>query len=137
MQVWERVAGRDSAPPELRGMEQRCREMAALFHVLAEQTRGEQRERLTHLQRAEQADAMALLGMRILAGEEPGQARFFRADKVGLRRGLAQAFRSSRQAMADYRSASSAGEYAPVFAQMAREQSRHMAEILALIGQTT
>ena len=138
MRVWERVSGAgQDAKTDLRGMELRCREQAAVFRILAESCPNELRERLLKLQRQVHNDAMALRGMRILAGEEPEKLRGYAAGKVALRRGLAQCFRRCCQARADYLGCARHAEHGPVFAAMAQEETRRMAEILALIGMAT
>ena len=138
MRVWERVSGAgQEVQPDLRGMELRCREQAAVLRILAESCPNELRERLLKLQRQVHNDAMALRGMRILAGEEPEKLRNYAAGKVALRRGLAQCFRRCCQARADYLGCVRHKEHGPVFAAMAQEEARRMAEILALIGMAT
>lgn len=126
--VWQRVKG----GPDLRGMELRCRESAAAFRQLAASASGENRDTLLRLHGQEHANAERLLGMRILSGEEPEPKRKYDAVPTPLLRGLAQAVHRSRQALADY--SGQTGEYAPVFAVMAREEAARMGELLGLIG---
>ena len=138
MRVWERVSGAgQEVQPDLRGMELRCREQAAVFRILAENCPNELRERLLKLHRQVHNDAMALRGMRILAGEEPEKLRGYAAGKVALRRGLAQCYRRCCQARLDYLDGSRSAEYGPVFARMAREETERLAELLTLIGMAT
>ena len=138
MRGWERVSGAgQESKTDLRGMELRCREQAAVFRILAENCPNELRERLLKLHRQVHNDAMALRGMRILAGEEPEKLRNYAAGKVALRRGLAQCYRRCCQARLDYLGCARHAAHRPVFAAMAQEETRRMAEILALIGMAT
>lgn len=138
MRVWERVSGAgQEVRSDLRGMELRCRESAAVLRILAENCQSELRERLLRLHRQVHNDAMTLRGLRILNGEEPEKPRNYAAGKVALRRGLAQCCRRCCQARMDYLSCSRNGEYAAVFARMAQEETGRIAELLTLIGMAT
>lgn len=134
--VWQRVSA--AAPVEkhasLRQMERRSRESASVFRQLAQACTGQMREMLQELHRQENCTALTILGMRILSGEEPEKPICCPWTKTGTCRALALAYRSSCQAREDYAAHAAAGNYAPVFAAMAREEAAKMGRILALIG---
>lgn len=134
--VWQRVSGAQTAGEgnSLREMEQRCRESALAFRQLAQSSTGQMREMLQELHRQEHGNALTLLGMRILSGEEPEKMQCCPWSKTGTCRALALAFRRSCRAREDYTAHAAGGEYAPVFAAMAREEAEKMGRILALIG---
>lgn len=130
-QVWERVSGQASA--SLRSMELRCRESAEVLHLCAGAAPVQLRDALRHLSKKAYANAITIRGMRVMDGEavesdveKPTQT------KVPLRRGLAQCFRRSQQARADYLAYQ--GEYAPIFQLLLREEEEIMQELLSLIG---
>lgn len=134
--VWQRVSG-VQAPEEgtsLREMEQRCRESASVFRQLAQSSTGQMREMLQELHRQEYGNALALMGMRVLSGEEPEKLQCCIWPKTGTCRALALAYRRSSRAREDYAARAACGEFAPVFAAMAREESEKMGRILSLIG---
>lgn len=137
LRVWERVSGAREQEPDLRGMELRCRESAAVLRILAEGCTGELRERLVRLQWQIHNEALTLRGMRILQGEEPERMRNYSAGKVGLRRGLAQCCHRCRQCREEYSACLHHGTFGPEFARMAMEETKRIEEILALIGMGT
>lgn len=134
--VWQRVGGMQEAPEELREMEMRCRESAAVLRQLAGQSGGTNRETLLQLSRETMGDAQILRGMRILSGEEPERVPNETASNVTLRRGLAQCFRCCQQAFRDYSQQAQSSDYAPIFSTLAYTESRRMSSILRLIGAT-
>lgn len=131
--VWERVSG-GQCRPDLRGMELRCRESAAVFHQMAAQTRGSTREILTELHRQEQEAGEVIRGMRVLAGEEPEKRRNYGGHSVTLPRGLAQSLRRSREAWEDYATHAQNQDYGPVFSILCTREAEKMQKILSLIG---
>ncbi len=134
--VWQRVSG--GVPAEngttLRMMEQRCREAASVFRQLAQSCSGQMQQLLQELYRQEYGNAMTLLGMRILSGEEPDKLQSCPWTKTGTCRALALAYRESCQARRDYMARAEQGEHGPVFAVMARQEAEKMGRILALIA---
>ena len=135
--VWQRVSGggEREEQPSFREMEQRCRESALAFRQLAQLSTGLMRETLQQLARQEQGNAMTLLGMRVLSGEEPEKTPCCPWTKTGTCRALALAYRRSCQAREDYsRFARGGGAYEPVFCWMAEAEKEKMGQILALIG---
>ena len=73
--VWQRVSGAQ-VPAQgectsLREMEQRSRESAMVFRQLAQTSTGLMRDTLQELHRQEYGNALTLLGIRVLSGEEP------------------------------------------------------------------
>ena len=140
--VWQRVSGMAPAgeKPELcekvslGEMERRCRESASVFRQLAQASAGQMREALQEFHRQEYGNAMTILGIRVLSGEEPEKPACCPWNKTGFCRALALAYRRSCQARGDYLSYAAGGEYAPVFAAMAQAEGEKMARILALIG---
>lgn len=134
--VWQRVNGCKPGREEasLRELEQRCRESAQVFRQLAQGCSGPLREGLAELHRQEHANALTIRGIRILSGEEPEAPSCCPWSKTGTCRALALAFRRSREALEDYTRRSSAGEYAPVFAGLARREGEKQCRLLALIG---
>lgn len=134
--VWQRVSGGPPVQQEatLAQLERRCRESAGVFRQLAQSCAGVMRESLQELYRQEYSNAMTILGIRILSGEEPEKLSTCPWNKTGICRALALAYRRSCQARADYEARAALGEYAPVFAQLAREEAEKMPRILALIG---
>ena len=136
--VWQRVSGAQ-VPAQgectsLREMEQRSRESAMVFRQLAQTSTGLMRDTLQELHRQEYGNALTLLGIRVLSGEEPEKQPGCPRTKTGTCRALALAFRRSSRAREDYAARASAGEFAPVFAAMEREEGEKMRKILALIG---
>lgn len=136
--VWQRVSG-TQVPAQgectsLREMEQRSRESAMVFRQLAQTSTGLMRDTLQELHRQEYGNALTLLGIRVLSGEEPEKQPGCPWTKTGTCRALALAFRRSSRAREDYAARASAGEFAPVFAAMEREEGEKMRKILALIG---
>lgn len=132
--VWQRVGGVQEAGEELREMEMRCRESAAVLRQLAGQSGGANRETLLRLSRETLGDAQMLRGMRILSGEEPERIPNEMAANVTLRRGLAQCFRRCQQAFHSYTQQAKSPDYGPVFSSLARTESHRMSAILQLIG---
>lgn len=134
--VWQRVGGAQGqeACTSLREMEQRSRESAMVFRQLAQTSTGRMRDTLQELHRQEYGNALTLRGMRILSGEEPEKQIGCPWSKTGTCRALALAFRRSSRAREDYAARTSAGEFAPVFAAMEREEGKKMGKILAMIG---
>lgn len=134
--VWQRVSGAAPAREEatLAQLERRCRESAGVFRQLAQSCAGVMRESLQELYRQEYGNAMTILGIRILSGEEPEKLGTCPWDKTGICRALALAYRRSCQARADYEARAALGEFAPVFAELARAETEKMPRILALIG---
>ena len=140
--VWQRVSGMapEGEKPSLcektslGEMERRCRESASVFRQLAQISAGQMRETLQELHRQEYGNALTILGMRILAGEEPEKTVCCPWTKTGTCRALALAYRRSCQARGDYAAHAASGEYAPVFAAMAQAEGEKMGRILALIG---
>ena len=135
--VWQRVSGNvgTTAQPSLREMEQRSRESALAFRQLAQQCPISMRETLQELARMEHGNAAALLGMRVLSGEEPEKTPCCPWTKTGTCRALALAYRRSCQAREDYAACAKAGgSYGPVFSWMAEAETEKMGRILSLIG---
>ena len=143
--VWQRVnganGGKTAQPctqevPEtsLRELEQRSREAANVFAQLAQTVSGMMRQMLQELYHQEYHTSLTLRGMRVLSGEEPEKITCCPWTKTGTCRALALAFRRSSRAREDYAARASAGEFAPVFAAMEREEGEKMRKILALIG---
>lgn len=134
--VWQRVSAAEPAQEQssLCQMERRSRESASVFRQLAQVCSGQMREMLLELHRQENCTALTILGMRILSGEEPEKSPCCPWTKTGTCRALALAYRRSCQAREDYAAHAAAGNYAPVFAAMARAESEKMGRILALIG---
>ena len=135
--VWQRVSGggKDCAPPtSLREMEQRSRESATAFRQLAQVCSGSMREMLQELYRQEYGNAMTLMGMRVLSGEEPEKPGSCPWNKTGTCRALSLSYRRSVQARQDYAARAAEGEFAPVFAGMAASEAEKMGKLLALIG---
>ena len=135
--VWQRVSGggETGTHTQLREMEQRCRESATAFRQLAQLSTGIMRETLQQLSHQEYANAMTLLGMRVLSGEEPEKSSCCPWTKTGICRALALAYRRSCQAREDYSAHAKGGSaYAPVFAWMAEAEKERMGRILSLIG---
>lgn len=138
--VWKRVSA--AAPvgektcemTSLGEMERRCRESASVFRQLAQSSTGQMQLMLQELHRQEYGNALTILGMRILSGEEPERNPCCPPTKTGTCRALALAYRRSCQAREDYAARAAAGDYAPVFAAMARAEGEKMGRILALIG---
>ena len=139
--VWQRVsavapAGEGMASCALTSlgeMERRCRESASVFRQLAQISAGQMRETLQELHRQEYGNALTLMGMRVLSGEEPEKMPCCPWTKTGVCRALALAYRTSCQARQDY-ARSRQGEYEPVFAVMERTEAEKMGKLLALIG---
>lgn len=138
--VWQRVSGAQPQVPEgeacasLREMEQRCRESAMVFRQLAQTSTGLMRDTLQDLHRREYGNALTLMGIRILSGEEPEKQPGCPWTKTGTCRALALAFRRSSRAREDYAAHAARGEFAPVFDAMEREEREKMGRILALIA---
>lgn len=134
--VWQRISGGEQefgGVPSLRDMEQRCRESANAFRQLAQLCTGAMRDGLQELFRQEYGNALTLMGMRVLSGEEPEKMPCCPWTKTGVCRALALAYRTSCQARQDY-TRSRQGEYEPVFAVMERTEAEKMGKLLALIG---
>lgn len=130
-QIWQRVAGE---LPNLRNMELRCRESAAAFLQMSRAASGEAKAALENLHSLEHGNEMAIRGMRILSGEEPESERQYYSQQSGQRRGLAQAYRRSLQARADYGTWSKKGPFAQVFCQLEEQEARKQGKILTLLG---
>ena len=134
--VWQRISGGEQVcqgVPSLREMEQRCRESASVFRQLAQGCTGSMRDGLQELFRREYENALTLMGMRVLSGEEPEKMPCCPWSKTGVCRALTLAYRTSCQARQDY-ARSGQGEYGPVFAAMERSEVEKMGKLLALIG---
>ena len=134
--VWQRISGGEQecgGVPSLREMEQRCRESANAFRQLAQLCTGAMRDGLQELFRQEYGNALTLMGMRVLSGEEPEKMPCCPWTKTGICRALALAYRTSCQARQDY-ARSRQGDYEPVFAVMGRTEAEKMGKLLALIG---
>lgn len=145
--VWQRVSGAQGGKtaqpcePDLQGtslreLEQRSRESANVFRQLAQTVSGMMREMLQELFNQEYHTAMTLRGMRVLSGEEPEKPSCCPWTKTGTCRALALSYRRSSQAREDYAARAASGEFAPVYAVLAREEGEKMARILSLIGMT-
>lgn len=140
--VWQRVSAvtptgeriASCALTSLGEMERRCRESASVFRQLSQSSTGQMQQMLQELHRQEYGNALTILGMRILSGEEPERCACCPPSKTGTCRALALAYRRSCQARADYAAHAGAGDYAPVFAAMAQAEGEKMGRILALIG---
>ena len=70
--VWQRISGGgtecgETDGPSLREMEQQCREAATVFRQLAQSCSGAMRDCLQELSRQDYANAMTLMGMRVLS----------------------------------------------------------------------
>ena len=95
--VWQRISGGEQecgGVPSLREMEQRCRESAAAFRQLAQLCTGAMRDGLQELFRQEYGNALTLMGMRVLSGEEPEKMPCCPWTKTGVCRALALAYRT-------------------------------------------
>lgn len=137
--VWQRISGGGTdCDPEggtsLREMEQRCREAAGVFRQLAQSCTGSMRDCLQELSRQDYANAMTLMGMRVLSGEEPEKAPGCPWSKTGTCRALALMYRQSCKARENYAFYANKSEYAPVFAVMERMEAKKMGKLLCLIG---
>lgn len=135
--VWQRVGGGGkpcAASPSLREMEQRSREAATVFRQLAQLCAGAMRESLQELYRQEYGTAAKLLGMRVLSGEEPEKVLSCPWNKTGICRALSLSYRRSVQARQDYAARAAEGEFAPIFALLAAEETEKMGKLLSLIG---
>ena len=143
--VWQRVngasGGKTAQPctqevPEtsLRELEQRSREAANVFAQLAQTVSGMMRQMLQELYHQEYHTSLTLRGMRVLSGEEPEKITCCPWTKTGVCRALALSYRRSSQARQDYAARASSGEFAPVFAVLARQEEEKMGHLLSLIG---
>ena len=143
--VWQRVNGANGGKtgqpctqevPEtsLRELEQRSREAANVFAQLAQTVSGMMRQMLQELYHQEYHTSLTLRGMRVLSGEEPEKITCCPWTKTGACRALALSYRRSSQARQDYAARASSGEFAPVFAVLARQEKEKMGHLLSLIG---
>ena len=105
-----------------------------VFRQLAQTSTGLMRDTLQDLHRRENGNALTLMGIRILSGEEPEKQPGCPWTKTGTCRALALAFRRSSRAREDYAAHAARGECAPVFDAMEREEREKMGRILALIA---
>ena len=137
--VWQRITdgGTDRAPTEgasLREMERQCRETAMVLRQLAQSSNGSMRDCLLELGKQEYANAMTLMGMRVLAGEEPEKTSPCPWSKTGTCRALALLYRQSCKARENYALHGKKGKYAPVFTLLEGLEVKKMGKLLCLIG---
>lgn len=137
--VWQRISGGGSecgaaGGSSLRELEQQCREAAAVFRQLAQSCTGFMRDCLQELGKQEYANAMTLMGMRVLSGEEPEKTSSCPCNKTSTCRALALLYRQSCKARESYAYYAKNGEYAPVFTLMEGMETKKMGKLLCLIG---
>ena len=137
--VWQRISGGgtecgETDGPSLREMEQQCREAATVFRQLAQSCSGAMRDCLQELGKQEYANAMTLMGMRVLSGEEPEKGSGCPWNKTSTCRALALLYRQSCKARDNYAHYAKNGPYAPVFALMEGMEGKKMGKLLCLIG---
>lgn len=136
--VWERVGGRHPLEPALgalRGMEAQCREEAECCRVLAGSLGQRHREQLLRMQQEAAADAAAIRGIRILAGEEPEAAEPAAFPRESIRRMLAVACRRSVQLRREEETHSADPDFGPLFSRMAEGENRRLGVLLGLLSQ--
>lgn len=129
--VWQRVGGRE--PMELPQLARLCREAAADYRNLAALCAGQARQTLLELHREAAAAAQAVSGMAMLRGLELPHDQTCWPEKQ-LRRGLALAYRRSRELWQAFQSWSASSEFGFSFRALARREEAASTRLLALLA---
>lgn len=129
--VWQRVGG--GQPMELPQLCRLCREAAADYRALASGSGGEVRQTLLTLHRDAAFAAQTVAGMAVLRGLAlPGGAVCCQRQQQ--RRGIALAYRRSRELWEQFRAWSASGEFGFAFRALTRQEENTGMRLLALLA---
>lgn len=129
--VWQRVGGRQ--PMELPQLARLCRTAAADYRNLAAGCSGQTRQTLLSLHQQAAFAAQAVTGMAVLRGLELPENPACWTEKQ-LRRGLALAYRRSRELWEAFQAWSASGEFDFSFRSLARQEEANSTRLLALLS---
>ena len=135
--VWQRVRGESGGEPPkpgLRALAAAEAREAAILRMLSGQIQGQDRTLLRDMAEAEQNHAACLGGIHFFTtGTQPGLRQIsvpVEAPETALRKCYGRKLRALRE----YESRISDPEYGHVFAELARQERRHCAVILEIVG---